>query len=79
MTQDVHVCLAQIQPFFPHISNLQLFETGGAESLIWIVGRVYTELAPTHLDEKPLVEDSVFYVSYIYLEGKLCKSQESAW
>lgn len=43
------------------------------------MGRMYTELPSTHLDEKTLVDDTVFYVSYIYLEGKLCKSQESAW
>lgn len=58
----------------------QIFPTCSCLSLrvqnlyIWTVGRVYTELAPTHLEEKTLVEDSVFYVSYIYLEGKLCKS-----
>lgn len=77
MTQDVHVCLAQMQPFFKYFQPA-LIESGGAESLHMDGGQDVHRAPTQHLDEKTLVDDTVFYVSYIYLEGKLCKSQESA-
>lgn len=46
MTQDVHVCLAQMQPFFKYFQPA-LIESGGAESLHMGGGQdIYR--APTH-------------------------------